>query len=534
MNYTEEELIQATELYPSLWMLQHEMKTSNGLPFEFENHNFMWDIMNDLSPLQVGLKPPQIGWSESLIAKSFWVADHLRKDIIYTLPTATDRDDMVGAKVNRIIAQNQILQKMVRDHDTVEQKTVGSNIIHYRGTFSQKQAMMVSSSLNIHDETDASDAAVINQYETRLMANPSDQQWRWYFSHPSLSGHGVDIYWAQSDKKEWFITCNECNHEQVLTWPESISLERLAYVCKQCKAEIMDSDRRDGKWMATASGIFSGYHISQLMCPWITAEKIIESFNDPNKTEQYFYNYVLGLPYAASDDVITPEQVLANVSDDFNSQEDRVIIGVDTGLPIYYTMMNKQGVFHFGKCEAPSAVYDPYKELEGFLLRWPKAILVSDQGGDLIGIRQLQAKYPGRVFLCFYRKDRKTREVIQWGEKEELGKVTVDRNRMLQLMVEQMREGDRIKLNGTREEWKPFAEHFGNIFRVKEETPYGIEYKWERKGADHWVHSLLYALVGWDRWQGMPEIAGGTDWTSGIKQGVILQETTFNDLRKMQ
>lgn len=531
MNYTEEEILQATELYPALWMLQYELKTSNGLPFEFENHNFMWDIINDMSPLQVGLKPPQIGWSESLITKSFYVADKKSKDIIYTLPTATDRDDMVGAKVNRIIAQNPILQKMVKDHDTVEQKTVGDSIIHYRGTFSQKQAMMVSSSLNIHDEVDASDPNVITQYETRLMANPEDQQWRWYFSHPSLAGHGVDVYWAQSDKKEWFITCNQCKYEQILEWPHSIDMGRRAYVCKECKADIDDGVRCRGYWKATSQGIFSGYHISQLMCPWITAEKIIEAKNDPMKSEQYFYNYVLGLPYAASDDVITVEQVLNNVSSEFNSQEDRVMIGVDTGLPIHYTLMNKQGVFYYGKCDPPSANYDPYSELEGFLLRWPKSVIVSDQGGDLIGIRQLQARYPGRVYLCFYRKDRKTKEVITWGEHDELGKVTVDRNRMLQLIIEQLREGDRIHLNGTREEWKPFAEHFGNIFRIKEETPFGMEYKWERKGPDHFVHSLLYAMVGFDRFSGEPSIATDLDWMKGFKTGRTFPMQA-NDLRK--
>ena len=247
---------------------------------------------------------------------------------------------------------------------------------------------------------------------------------------------------------------------------------------------MSDDTRRMGEWKKTAEGEVSGYHISQMMCPWITAKKIIDAFEDQNKDDQYFYNYVLGLPYAASDDVISPEKVLENVSADFNAQEDRVIIGVDTGLPIYYTLMNRDGIFNAGKCDPPSADYDPYAHLEGFLLRWPQSIIVSDQGGDLIGIRQLQAKYPGRVYLCYYRKDRKSKEIINWGKDKEMGKVIVDRDRMITLLVEQLRDGTRVKLNGTREEWKPWAEHFGNIYRVKEEKPYGFGYHWERKGPD--------------------------------------------------
>ena len=63
---------------------------------------------------------------------------------------------------------------------------------------------MIPSGLNVHDEVDASNADVITQYENRLQAQ-EDGGWRWYFSHPSLSGHGVDVYWQKSDKKEWFI-----------------------------------------------------------------------------------------------------------------------------------------------------------------------------------------------------------------------------------------------------------------------------------------------------------------------------------------
>ncbi len=525
-----EKIREAHELRPALWV-KHIVNES-GLPLEFENHKFLIDIYNDLSPLQVILKAPQVGATTMHVLKALWVASHLDKQIIYTLPTATDMYEMVSGGFNRIIAQNEELAELVHENDTMEHKTVGANgLIRFRGTFSAKQALMVTSDLNIHDEVDASDAAIITQYETRLQAKADG--WRWYFSHPSLAGHGVDVYWNQSDKKEWYITCNNCNYEQILQWPESVDMGRGEYQCRECHTVLTDNMRSSGIWRATSVGLFSGYHISQLMCPWISCRKIIEAYEDPLKTKQYFYNYVLGLPYAESEDLITTSQVLQNVSSDFNAQQDRVIIGVDTGLPIYYTLMNGDGVFNFGKCEAPSKYYDPYKQLEGFLLRWPKSILVSDQGGDLIGIRQLQAKYPGRVYLCFYRKDRKRKEMIYWGENEELGTVIADRNRLLQMIVEQLREGNRIKLNGTKEEWLPFAEHWANMVRVKEETPYGIEYKWEKNNGrpDHWAHSLAYAMVGWDRFGGLPSL---TDTNIGfVPTALAFGEATFNDLRKL-
>lgn len=545
-EYTDEQVRQACELYPYLWVKQHKIKTSNGLAFEFTDHRFMKDMINDMSPLQVWLKPPQIGASEAEIIKSFYVAKKLHKDIIYTLPTATDRDDMVGSKVNRIIAQNPILQQWVRDHDTVEQKSVGGNIIHYRGTFAAKQAMMVSSQLNIHDEVDASDPAVITQYETRQQAVADG--WRWYFSHPSLSGHGVDIYWQQSDKREWFIKCPHCEKEQVLEWPHNIDMAKGIYVCSKCREELPDDIRRNGTWKPTSEGQFRGYHVSQMMCAWISAEKIIAAYQDPMKDKQYFYNYVLGLPYVGSEDVIPSEVVLKNCIDQVNDHSGTVIIGVDTGLPIHFTLATKDGVFYYGTCEPESEAekrnpkYDPYDRLRAFLNKWPKSKLVSDQGGDLIGIRRLQAEYAGRVFLCYYRKDKKAAELIRWGTKEEYGTVIVDRNRMIQLLVEHMREPGHISLNGTREEWEPWAEQWGNIYREKvivkdlpdhdDRSLYGNEYVWKRKGPDHYVHTFLYASVGLDRYgQSLAKIIGN-DPFEGISTGRIAHEiSSMTDLK---
>lgn len=508
-EYTEAELKEAAELYPYTWVISNDIRNEVGLPIEFEKRRFLKDIYNDLSPLQVLLKPPQIGATVCHTLKSFYIAKKTGRQIIYTLPTQMDVQQMVGGSINRIIAQNPVLMNWVHDHDTVEQKQVGNSMIFYRGTWSAKQAMMIPSGLNIHDEVDASDPNVIIQYETRLQAQ-EDGGWRWYYSHPSLAGHGVDVYWEQSDKKEWYITCNECKEEQILQWPKNIDTDRGIYICSECKAELSTEVRIYGRWKPTSEGQFSGYHVSQLMLYNKSAKDIIDAFNDPMKDKQYFYNYVLGLPYIGSEDKIDATTVLRNCVPETNSQEGKIVIGVDTGLPIHYVIGNQEGVFYYGQCKPPSEKYDPYDELEGFLKRWPKSTIVSDQGGDLIGIRKLQAKYPGRVILCFYQKDKKSNDVIRWGRDAEYGTVRVDRNRMIQLIVEQLRDLGRIRLNGEVDDWKPFAEHFENIYREKivikeakdkdDRTLYGPEYVWKRNGPDHFVHGLVYWAVGMEKY----------------------------------
>lgn len=526
-----EELALASELYPSLWATN--LKTSNGVPFEFEKRKFMVDFLNDFSPLQVLLKPPQIGASESEIVKSIYVAKKLKKDIIYTLPTQSDVYEMVSGKVNRIVAQNPILKEWVKDHDTVTQKQIGNNIIYYRGTFTQKQAMMVSSGLNIHDEVDASDLEVITQYETRLQAQ-EDGGWRWYFSHPSLAGAGVDTYWQQSDQKEWVVTCVACGLKQVLVWPGSVSREKRAYVCRECDAVLPDEARINGFWHPTAQGPFSGYHVSQLMLYNKSAGDILDAFDDPLKDKQYFTNYVLGLPYLGGDDQITTEQVLKNCTDKVNSQEGRIVIGVDPGLPVHYLAMNREGVFYFGKCKPPSETDDGYEDLRRLMRLWPKAVIISDQGGDMNPMRKMQFEFPGRVFLAFYRKTKKADRVFEWGEGANYGVVTIDRNRFIQSMIEQIKEGGRVHLNGTRQEFAEFADHFANMYREKvvvkdtkdkdNRSLYGAEYVWKRRGPDHWAHCLVYAMVGLDKYGQPLATIGGENILANLPKGQLVSD----------
>lgn len=537
-NYSDEEISQAFELFPSLWCAKYDIKTSTGIPFEFEKRKFMKDFLNDMSPKQVLLKPPQIGATETEIIKVLYICKKKKKDIIYTLPTDSDAQEMVSGKMNRIIANNPLLQNWTHDHDTIERKQVGNNIIYIRGTFTNKKAMMVSSGLNVHDEVDASDASVITQYETRLEAQEREEdKWRWYFSHPSLSGHGVDVYWQQSDKKEWHITCPHCGKEQYLQWPDNIDMQRGVYICSSCKGELSDEVRMQGKWKPTAQGLFSGYHVSQLMLYNKSAQDIINAYNDPQKDKQYFYNYVLGLPYIGSDDKIEPKTVLQNVVEEVNTQEDRTIIGVDTGLGLHMVCMNKQGVFYFEEAKEITASQTPYKRLEELMGRFPRSIVIIDQGGELQNTVQLQMKYPGRVFLCYYRKDRKSIDLYNWGEGDEFGKVVVDRNRHLTLLVEQMRDIGTFRLQGTMEEWYPFAEQWGNIYREKiatkevkdkdDKSLYGAEYVWKRNGPDHFVHALGYAYVGFTRFKEdkTPAKILGNNPLQGIQSAIMVNDT---------
>ncbi|OGZ28220.1 MAG: hypothetical protein A2427_02605 [Candidatus Nealsonbacteria bacterium RIFOXYC1_FULL_40_7] len=491
------------------WIQQNGIKNEKGEPIEFLSHLFLYDIYRDQSDKLVCMKAAQIGFSTLAILKNMYDAQSKRMDIIYTLPTDTDVSVFVGGKVNRIIANNRILMNYTADKDSVEQKAIGHSMLYFRGTWTKKAAIMVSADRLVHDEKDSSKQDVIRDYQSRLQHSKYKQTH--VFSHPSVPGHGVDSEWQLSDKKEWYITCPHCRHEQSLSWDTedlsnmSIDLARKEFICKKCCGILSAKNRAVGRWIAQNPGAeWSGYHISLLMAPWITAKEIVEKYNDPKQTTEYFYNKVLGLPYAGSGNVVTEDTILGVVANENNQYEGRLVIGVDTGKKLHYVVGNKAGLIGYGEMAdyAPDGIngLQLNQTLEYFLKEFEGSIMVIDQGGDIIGPRKLRAKYPGRVFLCHYAKDRKTMQMIRWGEGDESGNVLVDRNRMIQLVVDEFKERRLNLFQKEKNDWYDYWLHWSHIYRTREEDELGIPQSvWHRSDRDDWVHATIYWRVGIDR-----------------------------------
>lgn len=508
------------------WIQNNQIKTETGKLLDFHTHRYLFDIYRDSSKYLCCLKAGQIGFSTMAILKTIWLSRNQNIDIGYILPTVDMVQKFVGSKVNRMAQQNPIIQAWMKDKDSITQKQIDENYIHYLGAMTERSAIMLSLDMLVADEYDKAPQDILEIYDSRLQH--SKFGYKWVFSNPTHPDFGVDRFWTISDQKKWYIT-HSCGENFIMD-EDCVNYTEEIYQCPHCKGEIETEEIRMGEWKATAEGEWSGYWIPLWINPMIPASKIAKEKRD--KSKEYFYNFVAGLPYVNPNDALSEKALVSCLSEAVNTQQGRVIIGLDTGHNLHYTLMNQEGVFYHGYCpsvaENPTPGYDPYTEIENRLKEYKNSVLVADQGGDLIGIRKLQAKYPGRVFLCWFVKETRNKELIRWGEDEEYGKVLVDRNRMVQLTVDQINEKERITFNGTKEDWTPFFKHALNIFRVKEITgkdendpQYGWRWIWKRKGPDHYFFSLIYALVGMDKFaQGSAQIIKAKDlFMEGVKTG---------------
>lgn len=507
------------------WISENEIKNEKGEPIEFDNHLFLFDIYADQSQNICVTKPAQVGLSTLQVIKNHFDARNHKLDIIYTLPTDGDVNVFVSGKVNRIIANNPCMLADVADKDSIEQKQIKDSYEYFRGTWTKKAAIMITADRLVHDEIDSSKLSVIADFPARLQHSKHKQIH--VFSHPSVPNKGVDSYFKKSDQKEWFVRCPHCKREQILTWdterPErmSVDFERKIFVCKKCRRHIPNYARALGRWVSRKgreNAKWSGYHISLLMAPWVTAAEIIEKYQevvDGKQTMDFFYNKVLGLPYAGSGNTVDEETILGLVTQDQNPYDGRLVVGVDTGVQLRYVIGNRHGLLGFGQMKD----YMPddanklalHETLEYFLIKFPNSIMVLDRNGDIIGSRKLHEKYPGRVFLCDYARDRKTMQLIRWGSKDESGIVHVDRNRTMQMVIGEARERRWLLYNGTRADWHDYWLHWSHIYRVWEEDTLGRpQFVWMRDGRDDWVHATVYWRVGISRFGTSGAVMGVT------------------------
>lgn len=460
---------------------------------EFHKHYFMIDPYNDMSPNQVIMKAAQVGWSTLAILKALWLAKNEKVNIIYTMPSGNSIKDFVRPKVDPIIKANPIIESWLGKTDSAGLKQVGKNFIYFRGSFDPDSAISISSHILINDEVDRSNPKTLRTFRSRLDAakfDRPDMGWIWEFSNPSINGAGVDAAFQDSDQKHWFVKCRSCSFEWYLKWPESVDIENECYICSKCHNPLTDEDRRTGRWVNKFSGRdISGYWISQMQVPVISAKKIIrESKGDP----AVFHNFTLGLPYVSKDQQITREAIVKCLSPDTNPQTD-VAIGVDVGVLKHYVIGNKYGIFKIGATES-------WQEIENMRNRF-NATMVIDGNPYPHEPRKLIEKYAGKVFMHYFNQDRHNAGIVRWGEHDKFGIVESDRTKIIDAVVADITSED-VTYQMSATELEPYINHAVKLYRTTRTAPNGsVIPVWETiEGADdHFFFAHIYFKIALEK-----------------------------------
>lgn len=485
---------------PAMWVLDNGFINENQKPFEFDKHRFMLQPYSDSSPDQVIMKSAQVGWSVLAIIKSIHAAKFLKLNVIYVLPTRNATHDFVIPKVNPMLDRNPKIKALLRNTDSVNLKAVGDRFLYFRGAFHRGEAVSTTADLVISDEHDVSDQGVLTIYQSRLQA--SEYGWFWRFSNPTLPGFGVHELFQESDQMHWIIECPHCQWNMYIDFEQDDHIanhylkasnttkdhETGFYACGRCHKELPDNARQAGYWKAKfPERERRGYWINQLMVPWVSAKKILQQQN--TMPIDVFHNFVLGLPYQASEFVINGDAILRACNPGMPNKRD-VIIGCDSGKTKHWVMGNTDGIFAYGTTTS----WDDIEQL----INMYSATCVIDALPDFTVPERLARKYPGQVFVHYYTHDSKSINVTDRKEGEQYGVLQSDRTKLFDLMAGKISSRN-LRFYQSKDALTDIIYHFENMYRVVEEDTKGIKRaRWETKigKPDHWAHAAAYYIVG--------------------------------------
>jgi len=457
-----------------LWWVQQKVRDERGRPCDFHTRRYLIAIYDSFAQRMVIKKAAQMGITTFAILKALWLCETQTVKIIYTMPTATDVTDFSQSRVDPIIRKSRLTKPLLIDNVGIKQ--LGDSFIYFRGAWNEKQAISIPSDMNIHDELDRSKPDIREMYEERLAA--SELGWTLDISTPTLPNYGIAALYEETDKREWFVKCKQCGYEEVLTEENIIDDE---FRCLKCRAVL---DRSNGCWRPTAQSDIVGFHITQLMAPWISAKEILRKRNEYRFKADY-YNFVLGEEYAGGEGLLTRADILACVVKPY-AVDGGAVIGVDWGDTSWAVVRKGGNIIHMQKIEGDTRTH-AWQVAE--LMDKFHADAVCDFGYGDTKNKELIDLFPNRVWMCVYSDG-----VIypKFDDKKRI--VNIDRTRSIQECLQEIK--DRNVAIFSTELLEEFIRHHLNLVETKEEDKHGsIRTVIQHVGDDHLVHANNYARL---------------------------------------
>lgn len=475
------------------WIVGEGIVSEKGEPLDFYDHPFLLDILTDWSPRIACAACAQVGKSVTFSLKTLFAVKYLKFNVIYTFPTDADVQEFVSSKFNKILQMNSA-EFVGMDTDSIERKEINDRFIFFKGTVSKTAAISNSADLLVHDESSRSNQLTLGTYRSRTKDSPYKGNWK--FSNPTTEKDALDQDLQKSDQKEWHVTCPHCKIEHQMSWPLSINIQKRCFQCAECKQPIDDEVRRRGRWIDKNGKPWdgkplpldqiSGWHLSHLMATKITAGEIID---DSEGDQEYFHNFVLGLPYNPGDLSVSKSTIL-DIWTPRDIRTTNYYLGVDVGNIKHYTLWSDKGIVKVGK-------FTRQQDLDDIISFYRPAAGVIDAMPDNTWSKYIVDKYP-QIQMSFFQENAINPQALVWyGEDKKKGIVYSSRDRVIDKMLTDMIEAKFLIGVESNKDLLEYIKHFETLRRVKVTNNAGIErYVWESTtGVDHYVFATLYGWI---------------------------------------
>ena len=495
-------------------------------PIELDNHCFLKKPYEDETEVQVYKKGAQVGVTTMVLLKSFFFAQRNQVDIISVFPTATDVRKFCQGRFDAFVGRNPLLNKYLVGLNSTEMKEIADSRIYFQGSWIERAALSIPGDLLSIDELDRCMPDVLEVYEERLAA--SDYKWKWFLSTPTYPKFGIDALFEKSNQCVWLVPCRHhkplCWNE--IRWPDSIKKRiqrrpRISsrirnedgtykqvypesrrteyyFACRKCGKEL---DRKNGEWNARHEGEpIHGYHISQLIAPWVSANEIKDKHKNTS-FKKTFWNFTLGLALAEGTGILTKEVLLKCVRN----------VSMLGGGESYYMGVDNSDTKNIciSRTESDGFRRIVYLEETGDLKRigqlmntFNVRICFADALPNKDFVRGLAKKFPGRVRWIYYGN---FEQIGKEGSEE--GSVILNRTQVLDRVADSWIKGQNL-LPQMSPIVNKFIDQLCNMVRDEKKDRHGqIKRDWLSTGPDHFRHTDAYAYMAelWDKQGGFKD-----------------------------
>jgi hypothetical protein len=491
--------------------------------YSFKYHPWAREIHTCNDPEFVVKKAAQTGITEACLNITLHALDQLRLNVFYALPSTTpDAQDFSSARLGKAIELSPYIANMFTRTDRVGLKETATNSLYIRGVKSRSQLKSIDTAVIIADECDEFPEGSVPLLRKRQSGQLQGDKKLIGCSTPSISGIGVDAWYSSSTQEEFFFKCPHCHRSINMTWPDSICIvgethtdpriKESYYKCNQCNAKLEQEDKPDflqsGVWVPQSPGsIIRGFHIngmySYTIQPWEMVSNYLHGQIDPFY-EQEFFNSDLGQAHIVSGAALT-DDILSDATGNYKLGALRNVdglrtMGIDVGNTFHYVVKN----WTFPDADKTTFINDSahgrfiaigsteYEdEIERAIALNQPHMIVIDANPEGRTAQRIAARHPGRVFMCYYSKDAKEREL---NIKPTEISVSVSRTNYLDLTLTRYFQKRCVLPADCPLEMR---QHLKNLVRVykmdKEKNQQKASYR--KIGPDHYAHADNYAEI---------------------------------------
>lgn len=237
---------------------------------------------------------------------------------------------------------------------------------------------------------------------------------------PDYAGTEFDRRFEESDQREWIVTCPSCGAKQQLDFETSIVQTKTSpdqnirqrsskyyYACTECMVEL-NRTADCAEWVPqNHESDVHGYHPTQLLASWISADDVMRKKRDNVKYPHKFYNFVLGETYSGGSKPITFQKLMNCKVDERGTNFKYISLSADWGNQSNYVVlganrMDEAYILDYGVWTDVN-VADHGKRLIELMDFWNADISINDSGYGRQNNQYTFTVKPGKCYALFYK-----------------------------------------------------------------------------------------------------------------------------------